>query len=274
MRSNRVAGFTLIEMLVVIGVIAILAAILFPVFSRARIKAREAKCTTNLHSIVMALKQYYQDYQAYPMWPTWNPVVGRFVGGVSALYPDYITDAGVLICPDDTTAVTHMKDAKNAVYSSYNADIDFSAFMSNPSSFLDTDGAGNTYLKNRLYNYFGYTDNYSDTAGSPYPYGYDGFQVATFIGPENGSALPWWLAEKGFSWRYYPRLMNNYAPDITIVTHCTRHRQHYDQKGWKDVVIHLGGDANTAEDLGLAQTITPSGGGTGTAVSDWVHQRY
>ncbi|HUS80581.1 MAG TPA: DUF1559 domain-containing protein [Armatimonadota bacterium] len=60
--SRRVAGFTLIELLVVIAIIAILAAILFPVFAKAREKARQASCTSNLKQLDLALLQYAQDY--------------------------------------------------------------------------------------------------------------------------------------------------------------------------------------------------------------------
>jgi len=60
-KSTRV-GFTLIELLVVIAIIAILAAILFPVFSRAREKARQASCTSNLKQLMLGWLQYAQDY--------------------------------------------------------------------------------------------------------------------------------------------------------------------------------------------------------------------
>jgi prepilin-type N-terminal cleavage/methylation domain-containing protein/prepilin-type processing-associated H-X9-DG protein len=60
-RSTRLA-FTLIELLVVIAIIAILAAILFPVFAQAREKARQASCTSNLKQITTALLMYIQDY--------------------------------------------------------------------------------------------------------------------------------------------------------------------------------------------------------------------
>jgi prepilin-type N-terminal cleavage/methylation domain-containing protein/prepilin-type processing-associated H-X9-DG protein len=62
LRRLRTRGFTLIELLVVIAIIAILAAILFPVFAQAREKARQATCTSNLKQIGNAFQMYLQDY--------------------------------------------------------------------------------------------------------------------------------------------------------------------------------------------------------------------
>src|SRR3954464_7101760 len=60
-------GFTLIELLVVIAIIALLAAILFPVFGRARENARRSSCQSNLKQIGLGILQYVQDYDgAFP----------------------------------------------------------------------------------------------------------------------------------------------------------------------------------------------------------------
>ena len=63
---RRPQGFTLIELLVVIAIIAILAAMLFPVFARARESARKIQCLSNVKNIAMAWQMYFSDYDRYP----------------------------------------------------------------------------------------------------------------------------------------------------------------------------------------------------------------
>ncbi len=62
LRSNQKTGFTLIELLVVIAIIAILAAILFPVFAQAREKAQQTRCLSNVTQLALAFLMYAQDY--------------------------------------------------------------------------------------------------------------------------------------------------------------------------------------------------------------------
>lgn len=92
-------GFTLIELLVVVAIIGILAAILFPVFARARENARRASCLSNLKQLGLATMQYTQDYdEKYPnVWTGWS-VDNVWLG---ALQP-YVKNTGIYFCTSDT----------------------------------------------------------------------------------------------------------------------------------------------------------------------------
>jgi prepilin-type N-terminal cleavage/methylation domain-containing protein/prepilin-type processing-associated H-X9-DG protein len=97
--ARNAKGFTLIELLVVIAIIAILAAILFPVFAKAREKARQASCQNNGRELGLAFLQYANDNdEAFPQITTGPD--GRSWGG--AVMP-YLKAAGIFKCPNDTT---------------------------------------------------------------------------------------------------------------------------------------------------------------------------
>jgi len=92
-------GFTLIELLVVIAIIAILAAILFPVFARAREKARQSSCLANAKQLNLAIMQYAQDYdETYP-----RATIGGTGTWPNAVMP-YMKNWQILICPSRTAS--------------------------------------------------------------------------------------------------------------------------------------------------------------------------
>lgn len=95
-------GFTLIELLVVIAIIAILAAILFPVFAKAREKARQSTCASNIKQMATAMIQYVQDYdETFPYsridlgTPFWTDQI-----------QPYLKSTQVYICPSNAPGVT------------------------------------------------------------------------------------------------------------------------------------------------------------------------
>ena len=102
---NSQSGFTLIELLVVIAIIAILAAILFPVFAQAREKARQTSCASNLKQVALAMIQYKQDNDEGA--PQGSVNDGWFMSDANnykwmdAIYP-YVKSEAVFNCPDDS----------------------------------------------------------------------------------------------------------------------------------------------------------------------------
>jgi prepilin-type N-terminal cleavage/methylation domain-containing protein/prepilin-type processing-associated H-X9-DG protein len=104
-RRTQVKGFTLIELLVVIAIIAILAAILFPVFARARENARRSSCQSNLKQVGLGLMQYAQDYDE--LLPAAR-VMGSGATGTKwqdVLQP-YIKSTQLFNCPSDSFSGT------------------------------------------------------------------------------------------------------------------------------------------------------------------------
>jgi len=255
MVTRKTTGFTLIELLVVIAIIAILVGILFPVISSVREKARQGRCMTNMMQISTALRSYRTDYGRYPFRPYYEGTLGVYVGGVSALYPDYINETSVLVCPNDIANLRGLSSVpKN--YSSYNGlvsgfvpstgatGVDFWRFAALDGNGQYPNGVGATTVASAiLYNFGGYNN-----------YGWDttiwnnGWSTQD---PVTGPA-PSFLSSNGKKWRHYPRLMNRRAPDNTIPVRCRAHHKRggYDETEsspephkWRSLIVRLGGDA-------------------------------
>ncbi len=108
-------GFTLIELLVVIAIIALLAAILFPVFAKAREKARQTSCLSNEKQIGLAFMSYVQDYdETFPIAPNLTSIANagglndlnwQETGWAGRVY-SYVKSTAIFRCPDDPTTAT------------------------------------------------------------------------------------------------------------------------------------------------------------------------
>lgn len=123
MQSSKRSGFTLIELLVVIAIIAILAAILFPVFAKVREKARQISCVSNMKQVGLAILQYTQDSDnLVPVQDKWGNDYETYI--VSARLQPYTKSFQVFKCPDSSASMGTVQAQQH--------DNGFGDYMTNP----------------------------------------------------------------------------------------------------------------------------------------------
>lgn len=248
--SVRRGGFTLVELLVVIGIIAILAAIILPVYSNTQQRARQAQCQSNLSALAIAMKTYYGTYKGYPLgaldpyykelpsspnyspglkddagnaaytaaaYNTYSTVTGRR-SRIGSLFPNYIEEQKGLICPDEDQD-THLITGTDPAGALNGGD---STTLLEVGGNAGTNFAVSTY--DDYYNVFGY---------------HNGSANGIALGPGTPRIA---TGEQVGGGRKAPRLNNRYAPGQTILTYCREHEVNYDKQAEDDprAAISLG----------------------------------
>jgi len=239
-------GFTLIELLTVIAIIAILAAILLPVFGRAREQGRRTSCMSNLHQIALAMKMYKQDCRGYPLdWP--ETVAGhrpfytgsRWYGndsktqpgyGIATLYPDYVPNLRVFNCPNnDETDPKFSNGVDGKDYAHWIGDGD----KNNYRHFNSYDGTDPLFVISG--------DEELTAHGSAYKYRRRPWATDAYTG---GSAvISRDQAKRMLIWR-------NPSED-TVITWCSQHRADpysgTPRSGDLDLIVYLDGSTKTVK---------------------------
>ena len=255
--TPRHGAFTLIEILVVLAIIGILAALLFPAFSRAQESARQTNCASNLNQIYIAVNQYYQDTRRYPdslvdllpqdanyddgtVEPPAAPVSVPVAKGT-----DYLKGGNdILRCPDDDLDVLH---------SSYGALVK-SVKASTPATLAAMPGR-------YVFNYWGYQKNGFALTSPAGVFAEVGSNASPLL---RDPATPYNQANPLANPIKYS-LSNRYAPTSTIITHCVYHRPNTannlalptdlydttipnsDGTGARDIILRLDGTAKAID---------------------------
>jgi type II secretory pathway pseudopilin PulG len=221
----------MVELLTVIAIIAILAAIIFPVFATVRKNVHKAQCTSNLHSIAQALKMYKDDWKVYPnaLFGYYDPEIQGPNKVQTFLYPQYIRDQNIFRCPLSPERSTESTALLATVH---------------PVTVKDP-------LTNEAwrFQYFAW-DSYDGTR-VPHPTGLYQLHYVRKV------------TQGGARFGDDPRqLIYRNPPDNTVVTWCTYHRDYAGQtpqQGSIDLVLFLDGTVKpkpTNEMLATSEDIT------------------
>ena len=231
-KSGR-PGFTMIEMLTVIAILAILAGILFPVFATVKKNVYKATCTSNLHQIGVALKLYRDEHNGVYPETLYGFTIAGANGGASTqvmgLYPQYVNTPAIFRCP-------------------------LSPYQLNSAATLPgvLPDVKNTRYPQRLYpasdSYDGQVE--PNKIGNPYIVKYE---------------RHWSNQKPGYADNPRQLLYKN-PPEDTVVTWCTYHRDYFSntpdpQAGSLDLVLFLDGHVKIVPSNQMTPMI-PSGGVT------------
>ena len=217
MKKNATArhgAFTLVEILVVLAIIGILAAILFPAFSRAQEGGRQTNCASNLNQVYIAVNQYFQDTRRYPdslvdLLPEgakYNPTVPPAASTEAVLTTgtDYLKGGtDILLCLDDDADTLH---------SSYGA-LTKVIGTATAATIAATPGR-------YVFNYWGYKKD-GFTLNSPAEVEKEVGAAASPLLRDPNTAYD---AANPLKNPFAYSLSNRYAPATTIITHCVYHR--------------------------------------------------
>lgn len=271
--TPRRSAFTLVEILVVLAIIGILAAILFPAFKRAQESARQTNCASNLQQIGLAVQQYYQDTRRYP-----DSLLDLLPEGAeydASTTSDTAPQGAAVTKAEITRGTGYLKGGTDILLclndevterpkSSYGALTKAPNPTYDDATGLSTQADAGRYV----FNYYGYRT--------------DGFILSkpADVATAAGTAAPYKLLrnpdvaynESSNPFKY--SLSNKFAPSSTIITHCVYHRpqtandvalpaelyktpEPSGSMGARDIVLRLDGSAK-AIDVSAWKDATPS----------------
>ena len=241
-------AFTLIEILVVLAIVALLSALLFPAFSRAREGARQTTCQTNLQQIFLATQQYFQDERRYPdSLVDLLPAGAKYDDGTpaGAVLPDsvngYLKSGGdTLKCPDDDQDVATPRSSYGALTKNLTAPA---------TPFVGASPDPNADAGKYTWNYWGY-----DADGFAYPTWVEaGANTPNgsplLVNPTDSAGVP--IAFDARKNKIRASLSNRFAPTSTIISHCVWHRSPTANDIFAPGQLGYGGDPQNARDMVL-----------------------